>query len=345
MSSGNISAFLVRPSLAVAAGLAGAVVLAGGCRPDFGAPPSLIDDFTVLAVRGIVQEPALAAGAAAPASALAEARPGQSVRYDVLAVTPAGTRGDVRSFFSLCLQPKPPAESNSVSAACATAAPTGDAVPTWDAAMPADACSLFGPITPPAKAGEAPLRPRDPDSTGGFYLPVRAAAVDPAGPAGATRTAFALTRVQCNLAGASSEILQQFAKYVPNRHPRLAGAGLAGGAALSLDPATSAPISSGQQVALEARFADAASESYLWFDPVSRTLAERRESLSLSWFVNGGAVTSDRTGRGEAETAASSSNSWHAPVVTTATDFHLWLVLRDSRGGVDFAEYLLHVVP
>jgi hypothetical protein len=323
--------------------LALAEVLLVGCRPDLGSPPSLIDDFTVLAVRGIVQD---APGGDPGAAPLAEAKPGQMVAYDVLAVTPLGTVTDVRSTFSVCLQPKPPAESNSVSVACASAPTTGDAVPTWQAPMPSDACSLFGPITPPAKAGEAPLRPRDPDSTGGFYVPVRAAAQDPT-VAGASRAAFALTRVQCNLAGASAEILQAYAKYRPNRHPRLAGAvlGAGGAAALTRDRATSPPITSGQQVTLEAIFSADSSESYLWFDPVARALGERRESLSVSWFVNGGAVTSDRTGRGEAETAVVSDNTWTAPVVAAASDFRLWLVLRDSRGGVDFAEFVLHVVP
>jgi hypothetical protein len=331
-----------RNSLTVVS-LALAEVLLGGCRPDLGSPPSLIDDFTVLAVRGIVQE---APGAASAASPLAEARPGETVAYDVLAVTPFGTVADVRSTFSVCLQPKPPAESNSVSVACAIAPATGEAVPLGQAAMPTDACSLFGPITPPAKAGEAPLRPRDPDSTGGFYVPVRAAAQDPT-MAGSSRAAFALTRVQCNLAGASAEILQGYAKYRPNRHPRLAGAvlGAGGSVGLTRDPATSPSITSGQQVTLEAIFSPDASESYLWFDPNARALVERRESLSVSWFVNGGAVTSDRTGRGEAESVVFSDNTWTAPVVTTATDFHLWLVLRDSRGGVDFAEFVLHVVP
>jgi hypothetical protein len=331
-------------------GLLVIAAIGGGCRPDLGAPPSLIDDFTLLAVRGIAQEPAVADSAIPPLAPLAEARPGQTVRYDVLAVSPAGTIADVRALFSVCLLPKPPAESNSVSVGCATATPPGDAAPTptFEAAMPGDACSLFGPITPPQKAGEPPLRPRDPDSTGGFYVPVRVAAQDPNAADQAMRTAFALTRVQCNLAGASAEILQAYAKYRPNRHPHLAGAALVAGASpapLGSDPANSPAIASGQSVELDADFADDASETYLWFDPINRALLERRESLSVSWFVSGGALTADRTGRGEAETSASTRNTWQAPVVTAATDFHLWLVLRDSRGGLDFAHHLLHVVP
>ena len=41
--------------------------------------------------------------------------------------------------------------------------------------------------------------------------------------------------------------------------------------------------------------------------------------------------------------ALTADNVWVAP--SAAGPVHLWLVLRDSRGGVDFAEYELDVSP
>jgi hypothetical protein len=104
-------------------------------------------------------------------------------------------------------------------------------------------------------------------------------------------------------------------------------------------------VRSGAVVTLESAFADDASETYVFFDRVAGDLRDRREALSLSWFTTGGSFASDRTGRAEAETAPASANRWTAPVVSTVTTTYLWLVLRDSRGGVDFASYAVAVAP
>jgi len=62
----------------------------------------------------------------------------------------------------------------------------------------------------------------------------------------------------------------------------------------------------------------------------------------VSWFVSGGALTSDRTGRGEAETETFADNVWTTPGAGPA---YLWVVLRDSRGGIAFAGYPISITP
>ena len=72
-------------------------------------------------------------------------------------------------------------------------------------------------------------------------------------------------------------------------------------------------------------------------------LVPQREALRVSWFASAGVFDHDVTGRDAEDVALSTVNGWQAP--TTPGIVHLWLVLRDSRGGVDFGEFLLDVTP
>jgi hypothetical protein len=328
------------------------IVIAGlglGCKPDLGAPPSLVTEPTILAVRGRITE--AGTDATVSAESFAEADPGEQVVYDLLVAGPGGTITDARAVFTVCLQPKPPAESNSVSAACVSAPPEGEATTTAEITLPGpgDACSLFGPNAPdPSKTGGIALRPRDPDSTGGFYVPVRALITG----APADLEAFALTRLRCRPGGASAAVLGKWSNEVTGYHknhaPLLAGLQLIApdGTRTPLTDAQPRPsVRSGATVMLEAPLAAEASEDYIWVDPTRGELAPRRESLSLSWFTTAGEFTSDRTGRTETETTVVSTNAWTAPVVAATTTVHLWLVLRDSRGGTDFAAFAVDVTP
>jgi hypothetical protein len=63
--------------------------------------------------------------------------------------------------------------------------------------------------------------------------------------------------------------------------------------------------------------------------------------MRVSWFATAGSFAHEITGRAEDETATSSDNVWTAP--TMGGPVHLWIVLRDSRGGSDFAGYDLAV--
>jgi hypothetical protein len=283
------------------------------CTPDLGPGASRVTGVQVLAVRG--EPPEVAAG--------------QSAEFDVLVASPGGTLSAAAAW-SMCVTPEPLGDNDVVSTACIGgdgAQPAGDG-PSVDAAIPANACSLFGPDPPPGG-----YRPRDPDTTGGYYQPVRAAV------SGAD-VAFGLERVTCNLANAAADVAHQFAlTYIPNRNPKLVPltAGVDGA------PAALGSLPAGRRVILEAAWTADSAESYVKFDPASQTLVDEREALRVSWFSSDGAFDDTTTGRSSADVATTSDDGWTAPAQPGPV--HLWVVLRDSRGGVDFQSADVQVVP
>jgi hypothetical protein len=327
----------------------GAVIGAASCRPDLGAPSSLIQGPRLLAVRGTPPE----------------AKEGAGVTYELLAVDVTGTTPAPPASWAVCQEPRPPSESNSVSAACLTIPDQGGPAPTFTAPITAanrddptttGACSIFGPLRPPLDPN---ARPRDPDVTGGFYQPVR---VTLPGPGGSLLRAFDLERIQCRLANAPIDVAGQFnnpydavtnpSGYPPNRNPALAQVtfAVAGGAPSVLPaivdgmPASPAPaVARGESVTLEASWNAEEAETFPVYDIRSVTLAAHREALSVSWFATGGAFDHDVTGRAEDDPALATANGWIAP--SEPGTVHLWLVLRDSRGGVAFSEHALEVAP
>ena len=70
---------------------------------------------------------------------------------------------------------------------------------------------------------------------------------------------------------------------------------------------------------------------------------DHREAIRVSWFATSGSFTNARTGRDPDELETFSENEWTAP--TVAGDAHLWLVLRDSRGGVAWTDLAVRIVP
>ncbi|HET6150007.1 MAG TPA: hypothetical protein VFH68_20875 [Polyangia bacterium] len=323
--------------------------LVPACKPDLGAPISLIEGPRILAVRGNPPE----------------AKEGVSVTYDLLAVDTTGTIAEPPASWAVCKLPRPPAETNSVSVACLGIADEAGPSPTFSAPITAadpndqtttGACSIFGPLRPPLD----PLaRPRDPDVTGGFYQPVRATLP---GPDGSPIRAFDLQRIQCRLGSAPIDIAGQFNNrydpstnpngYPPNQNPLLAEVTLAapGGtpdplmAVVSGQPAPPpASVAAGQRVTLEASWSAEAAETFPVYDIRTVTLTPQREALRVSWFATAGVFDHDVTGRDADDPGLSAANDWVAPGV--AGPVHLWLVLRDSRGGVDFAEFALEVAP
>jgi hypothetical protein len=64
--------------------------------------------------------------------------------------------------------------------------------------------------------------------------------------------------------------------------------------------------------------------------------------MSVSWFATDGTFEADRTGRGEEDEISAAPNRWTAP--DQPGPVHLWIVLRDSRGGTAWAEEVLEVV-
>ncbi len=317
---------LVAGLLALAAAAA-----VSGCKPDLGAPQSLIQGPTFLAIRGTPPE----------------AAENGTVTYDVLAVDTRGTVDAPQVGWAQCLIPDPPANSNDVAPGCLTIPDDSGPSPTFTAALPADACMLFGPETPPPMKGQPPTRPADPDTTGGFYQPVRATWQSDAGPL----LAFTLQRITCRLANAPVDVAAMYAMdYVPNNNPQLAD--------LLLDPAGGmlplylagsagsppvATVAAGQKVTLQADFSPGSAETFLVWNVVSLTLDMQRESLRLSWYATGGAFDHDVTGRGQSETETFTQNVWTAP--ETPGPVHFWTVLRDDRGGIDFASAEIDVTP
>ncbi len=276
------------------------------CKPDFGDRESLVTAPRVLAVA--LEPPDVKPGAA-------------PVSFRALVVSPTGTL-DAPPSLAFCTTPKLLTENGPVSAQCLGdgAKPFGAPAP-----VPADACALFGPETPPGG-----LRPRDPDVTGGYFQPMRVTV------AGAT--AFAFERIVCNLANAPSDAAEAMAKqYVPNANPTLLPLeARIDGATVAFDA-----IPRGARVVLRASWPAASAESYPLFDIPTQTVVTRRESLRVSWFATSGTFDDDVTGRREDETDTFTEDAWTAP--SEARAVHLWRVLRDARGGAAFDENVLVV--
>jgi hypothetical protein len=291
--------------------LVGALVLCA-CRPDLSQDTWLITSSRVL---GVKSEPA-------------EAKPGTSPVFSALLASPSNTDLAALIHWRFCSAPKSPSEDNVVSSACLDASSLVDAGagPSIVAAIPRDACSLFGPSSPPGS-----FRPRDPDETGGYYQPLRldVSGADPT---------FHLVRVRCDLADASFDIATEFAAaYVANSNPHLLPlAASMDGQSVTLDA-----VPTGARIELRVSWSAADVESYAYFDRSTQTIATKREAMRVAWFASSGSLATESTGRNEAESATTTTNVWSAPSYPGTT--RLWLVLRDSRGGVDFATYELTV--
>ncbi len=278
------------------------------CLPRLGSDDSLVTSPRILAIRA---DPA-------------EAPPGAAVTFTSFVADPGGTLSDAAIAWSFCTAPKPLTEDNVVSNAClgSSALVAAGAGPTTTARTPSNGCSVFGPDT-----SSATLRPRDPDATGGYYQPLRATLADAA-------TAFALARIHCDLANANGAAASAFAAaYTLNQNPRLLPlAATSGGAPIAL---SAVPI--GARITHQASWPDASAETFAYFDPALQTITNQREAMQVAWYSSGGALDTESTGRASNDPATTTDNGWDAP--TTAGTVHLWIVLRDSRGGVDFATY------
>jgi hypothetical protein len=302
--------------------LAGSIAL--GCKPEVGQAPSLITDYALLAVKG---DPA-------------EAKPDENVVYSFLLASPEGTVTDTTAGWDVCETPKPPAESNSVAGACNPPEPGAATGQTFAAPVLTKACMLFGPIAPPVATGQPSIRPRDPDSTGGYYLPVRVKFPDLAT---GSLTGFAFERISCNLANAATDLVAEYDKrYQPNNDPGIATTDVsrADGSSFNLDSG-SPTIAPGESVVFQATFADGSAETFPVLNPTGDALVDQTEDLYMSWFATSGSFEHDRTGVAGTQTATSTSNAWRAP--GTAMPVYLWLVLRDSRGGTAFRSYSIQV--
>ncbi|MEA2752583.1 MAG: hypothetical protein QOI41_6726 [Myxococcales bacterium] len=286
-------------------------VVAPSCKPDFGERESFVDRTQVIAVR--IDPP--------------EAKPGETVTTSLLVISPNGPVDAPPASWAFCATPKLLTENGAVSAACLAngVVPIGDARGGVSATLPMSGCFDFGP-----EVQSAEVRPRDPDVTGGFFLPIRARI---AGDAGDALIAFGFARLVCNLANAPGEIAAQFrAQYKRNVNPTLLP--VEGHLEGATDLVALDAIPRGARVILRASWSAGDAESYALFDVLNQVIVTRRESLRVSWFATAGSYAQDRSGRIEDEPETFSVNTWTAP--NEARVSHLSLVLRDARGGMDF---------
>lgn len=297
------------------AALAVAAAWLGGCQPGF-APLSLVTAPRVVAVQ----------------SDPAEQSPGSGVTLRAFVVGPDGAETPPLAW-SLCRTPTPATENDAVDPSCLAADGT-TALGTTPAAlpvtMPGDACRLFGPDAPPPMAGQPPPEPRAPDVTGGYYQPVRVVLGDAA--------TIAPVRVRCALAGASMDVAAAFAaRYTPNINPTLTPLS----ATVDGQPVALDALPAGRDVTFTVGWSEGSPETYPVLDPQAQVLVDHREAMTVSWYVTAGTLAAERSGRGEDDAALTTDDVWTAPA--TPGPAHLYVVLRDSRGGVDFAAYDLAV--
>lgn len=266
----------------------GLLALLLGCAPADGPDPSRIDGLRVLAVQ--VDPP--------------ETTPGMPVTISVTTAGEAAGEAARVVDWAWCATPKPPTENNVVDPAClgSGVAAIQAAGSMINATVPADACRLFGPISP----GPG-LRARDADVTGGYYQPVRVTVGE--------AVAFGLVRLRCGLPQAPLAATQRYtAEYTDNLNPAL------------LVVEVPAIVSRGAIV--ELRVETDAPEPYLRFDPAARALVEETEQLAVSWFTTAGHMATDRS----AVTDGVARIEWRAPAAEGVAE--IFIVLRDSRGGM-----------
>lgn len=292
-----------------------AATAAVSCQPDLGEDPSLVTEPRVVAV--VADPPEVAPGVS----------PGNVATYRVVVATPSGPVEATGATWAFCAVPKPVTENGTTNASCLTDDPAslrnaGAAGPTTTVAVPDDACRLFGPDPP-----SGGFRPRDPDATGGYYQPLRV--VWNGVPV------VALQRILCNLAQAPAAAALDYRRlYVTNKNPALEGVT----AQVNGEPRGLGDLPAGTDITLEAHWPPGTAEEYLTFDVGRQVLVTRRESLRVSWFVTGGSLTESRTGAGETDPSTVSRNVWRAP---PAGSHHLYVVIRDARGGVATAHHVL----
>ena len=333
-----------------------------GCVPTFDDNLPLVNEPIVLSVQS---EPA-------------EAAPNQQVQLTGLVATPDVDGAAPSLTWGLCIARKPLTELGPVNPVCIQAPKLApDAIvslgsgQTVTARVPMDACRLFGPSLPEPMNGEPAGRPVDPDPTGGYYQPV-----------GVTLNATGVTslgavRIFCPPSGLDQEQAAAFnANYRNNQNPTLDGVTF-GADMGELQPVPAEPeavrVTAGQALRFRTSWVTCptssqcgdgvcgaqedkntcpddcmtpkgctGAETYAWFNPDSRALETRHESIRVSWFTTAGRFDNAVTGRDEDEfTSGSTDNGWTAPA--TAGKVRIWLVVRDARGGQSFRSFLIEV--
>ncbi|MET0384704.1 MAG: hypothetical protein ABW321_02035, partial [Polyangiales bacterium] len=148
----------------------------------------------------------------------------------------------------------------------------------------------------------------------------------------------AMLRLRCPLANAPLALTREFReRYVPNQNPEL----MPLSAAIDGEPVALDALPRGREITLSVGWSAMSRERYVVYDSERVQLREQYESLRVSWFVTDGELAFDHTGRTADEPTHHTDNRWVTPQRAGRT--HLWLVLRDERGGSTHAAYVLDV--
>ncbi len=332
--------FLNRSTLALA------LLLLMRCKPDLGARESQIAGPRLLAMR------------ATPA----EGAQGDAIVYDALEVDPSGEVTTPMDY-AYCTLRKSLDNPDTVSFDCLAASGTGiveiGAGSSATGTVPSDACRNFGPDVPFAQPGQPQGRPVDPDSTGGYYQPLRLLF--------GNEIDIGQSRIACGVANAPLEAAAKFrAQYHMNTNPLVLDV-TANGASLTQDASAPTALPAGSNVTLTTSWATcpasdvcgdgicgpdesvtacaqdcttpvgcSGAERYLHYDTVGQQLTALRETMSVAWFVTGGSMASDGTGRLGTDLATTTDDVLTLP---QAGPVHGWVVLRDDRGGVGWRRF------
>ncbi|HTU59119.1 MAG TPA: hypothetical protein VMF89_11810 [Polyangiales bacterium] len=244
----------------------------------------------------------------------AEAAPGQRVSLSILAADNGGPLLDSDFRLSFCRTPKSLGDNRLASDACAQR--VEQAISGFSGVVPADACARFGPNVP------AGVRPSDPDITGGYYQPIRIARAEV--------EAVGVLRLICPLTDAPLAITRAYReRYTANQSPVLRELSITHNG----EPVELGAIPVRSQLQLHSGWSVASEEPYVVYDRGERSLKDRTEALRLAWFTSSGSLAEDTT------SARDAVNQYLTPDQPGLV--HIWLVLRDDRGGVSYATYEL----
>ncbi len=315
-----------------------------GCVPEFDTDLSRVSEVRVLAI------------AATPAEAAARS----PVQLSALVVGPEGEPVPGLDW-RVCLARKPLTELGAVSPECLAPRPKEGAVQQLTRGSSAefmldqDVCKSFGPLRPPPVAGEPAGRPVDPDITGGFYQPIVGSLGD--------AVTLGAVRLGCDPANVNrDEALDYKQRYRANEAPAIASVTL-GESELAADVTTDVPLApaslrvdwnecptesecgDGLCTAFEDKTTCAddcttprgctGAEPYVWYDRENTRVAPRHEGISVAWYTSNGHFDEEQTGLDETEAQKRRDlrNVWRPAKAGPAT---IWLVIRDTRGGLSW---------
>jgi hypothetical protein len=273
-----------------------ALVAIGGAGCSQFDPPSYVGGFRVLGLKG--EPPDVAPGATSTLEALVTA-PADDLQWDLCRQVAVATQGETIS-------------PDCVSADTAPyLTPLGHGS-TVSVTMPPD-------VTPDQLGA--------PDSTLGFYLPIRLRARS----GGQTITAFYSLRLTTPPLPA-------------NQNPQLADIVVsAADGTHTLVDGTPLPVQASDTLTLQASVTPDSYEHYPLVDPVNQTATDTVEQIRFFWFTTAGELAHDITGNDNSGSPQTLTFQKHAPAPGTTID--LWVVARDERGGTDYTHRTLLISP